>query len=284
MRKTVISTLAGLIARVRINDVNRIVYCKRIYFRKSRYWFSPFVVWGANLVLAVLGIRARFLSLNRWTHCERDVYRFFYNEDVFIGPDDSVYVPARPGICLADFLQDPLRTDGEKDAAVGAAAAALLRLHMNVLPHVGRTDVLSHGDATALNVIYDPAVDSAQWIDFETAHAERISLIDRHADDLQTFILSILTRSDPGVLSGRLAAIFRNYTEGEIWFTVLNTLEQENWNMIFHMARTRVGWQQYKDVKGQLLTAIPRLLAENSEGHEHWVRQEREETDEREYF
>lgn len=284
MRKTIISILSGLIARVRINDVNRTVYCKRIYFRKSRYWFSPFVVRGANLALAVLGIRARFLPLGRWTHRERDVYRFFYNEDVFIGPDDSVYVPARPGICLAEFLQDPLRSAREKETAVGAAAAALLRLHMNVLPHVGRTDVLSHGDATALNVIYDPAVVSAQWIDFETAHADGVSVIDRHADDLQTFILSILTHSEDEHVEERLAAIFRHYTEGEIWFTVLNTLEHEGWNMIFHMARTRVGWQEYRAVKDRLVTAIPQLLAVNAEGHEYWVREEKGGLDERKYL
>lgn len=260
MRRTVISTLSGLIARVRINDVNRTVHCKRIYFRKTRYWYSPFVVWGANLVLAVLGIRARFLSLNRWTHRERDVYRFLYNEDVFIGPDDSVYVPARAGTCLAEYLKDADISDGQKQRAVGAAAAALQRLHMNCLPHVGRTDVLSHGDATALNVIYDPEVNSAQWIDFETAHADRVDLIDRHADDLQTFILSVLSHSRPAETEARLAVIYRHYTEREIWFCVGNTLERENRNMIFHMARARVGWDQYKAVKEQLIAAIPALL------------------------
>ncbi len=260
MRSTTFSFLAGLIARVRINDVDRTVYCKRIYYRKSRYWYSPFVVGGANLVLWVLGIRARFLPLNRWTHRERDVYRYLYNEDVFIGADDRVYVPVRPGICLAEYLRDPQVNGQEKRAAVAAAAAALQRFHMNVLPHIGRTDVLSHGDATVLNVIYDPDLHNAHWIDFETAHADSVSLTDRHADDLQTFILSVLAASPPEEFSDRLRQIYAHYTETEIWFTVLATLERENWNMIFHMARARVGWADYHGARLRLLEEIPELL------------------------
>ncbi|MBZ0165309.1 MAG: hypothetical protein K8I00_00780 [Candidatus Omnitrophica bacterium] len=259
MRVMLISSLARLIAAVRINGVQPTVHCKRIYYRKRRYWYSPFVVWGANVVLRALGIKARFLPLSRWTHRERDVYRFLYEEDVFIGPDDSVYAPARSGVCLVEYITNSKRSNAEKRAAVSAAAAALWRLHMNVLPHVGRTDMLSHGDATVLNVIYDPVVDSAQWIDFETMHAPYVNALDRQADDLHTFLFSVLSHTAEEEFVSRLEGIRQNYTDDETWLAIVAALERERWTMIYHMARARVDWERYQAIKGKLLEHLSRM-------------------------
>jgi hypothetical protein len=50
----------------------------------------------------------------------------------------------------------------------------------------------SHGDATSGNVIYDPATNRAQLIDFETMHEKSLAAPHRHADDLFVFLLDVV--------------------------------------------------------------------------------------------
>lgn len=65
------------------------------------------------------------------------------------------------------------------------------------VPTAGGEELFSHGDATAKNVLHDPASGRFSFFDFETIHPPSFSLLERRADDIATLAGSLALALGP---------------------------------------------------------------------------------------
>ena len=150
-------------------------------------WLVP----AGNLVLRWTGAGVSFLEDGPWRAWEPAVYRAMGVAGATTDERGRVIVSEFRGSPLAELLADGSLDDAWKRRATVAAARELGRAHrLHVRWPSGATRAFSHGDATARNVIVDPAADAARWIDFETLHDGESSEVDRHADDLRALLVS----------------------------------------------------------------------------------------------
>lgn len=131
-----------------------------------------------NAVLDSLGEPVRIVSGEAWLARENAAWRGLAR---FEG--DCLVVPRVPGESLTERLARLANRPAEAARSFEAALVSLHALHARGL---------THGDATADNVVVSEDGESAAWIDFEQEH-----LGDTRAardDDLCTVVLSALTR------------------------------------------------------------------------------------------
>ncbi len=247
-----LSMLTRAMMRVRINHTESITYCKKPFIRKSRRWHSALMIATANGLFKLFGVRTRFLHRSAWEHRERDMYRLLYNDDVFVD-GHRVYIPERSGRTLHAILTDPACSEARQVSAITASVEALIRLHLTVLPFDERARFLSHADATTFNVICDDTTRSGQWIDFETCHDARCPSVIRHADDLKTFVFSVLSLIPPERWNIILEVIQHQYTETEVWLHVLDAIRYRRRRCILTIAQTRISLEMYRRIRHFLM-------------------------------
>lgn len=131
-----------------------------------------------NAVLAALGEPVRIVSGEAWLARENAAWQGLARME---GGD--LVVPRVPGESLTERL---VRLDGRSEEAARSFQAALVSLH--ALHARG----LTHGDATADNVVVSDDGKSAGWIDFEQEHLGDAETA--RDDDLATLVLSALTQ------------------------------------------------------------------------------------------
>lgn len=105
--------------------------------------------------------------------------------------DISLLCRRVPGVSLQNLLADGAYSLEQKFDAIGWSLKSLGELHQCVADWGdGIHQSISHGDATANNVIVDFNNWTAYWIDFDTRHRPEIPEVERRADDLRTLIYS----------------------------------------------------------------------------------------------
>src|SRR6185503_8811523 len=117
-------TLTGWLSKplaLPINAVERVTASGNSYFRKRRLWYTTPLIWAANKFGG-----ANFITLpdRKWLDFEAECYRRFYGL-VVIAKGSELWLPARPGLPLADLLtSNPSSLPNLKPVA-----AALRTLH-----------------------------------------------------------------------------------------------------------------------------------------------------------
>jgi len=147
---------------------------------KRRTEAADFLIPPGNLLLRWHPVPVHMAPVDDWARWEDRLYRRLYGQTVR-QEGETLILPRLPGTPVLDQLDDP--------RAFPAAVAALLDLHRHSF--LGRR--ISHGDATAHNVLFDGS--EARWFDFDAMHDLRTPASLRHADDLRALLFSAVGRA-----------------------------------------------------------------------------------------
>ena len=210
--------------------------------RKRRRFFAPVLIAMSNPLVRLLDIGVRVLPQSEWHEREQLIYSRLYGLAVGVDDDGTLVLPHLPGETLAAVLENPARSEVEKETAIERAVVALAECH-----RLGFT----HGDAMAENVLIDP--DAARWFDFETLHDESRPIVWRQADDVRALLMTCLVRTAPGKIAETLECILNVYADKEVT-RVLATSFNSVWRrpLLFHLAQGPVSFRCFREVGRRL--------------------------------
>jgi hypothetical protein len=162
---------------------------------KSRRRGSGFAIWMGNLYLRCLGAKSRVLDDAEWLRWEQAVdaaHGEFAVVEAHCTAGAATLVQRREnGRPLADVLADSTLDRSLRLQAFVWAVESLQQLHSRQADWGGgRQQSISHGDATAANVVVDLAASRATWIDFDTRHQPQLTALERRSDDLRALLCS----------------------------------------------------------------------------------------------
>ena len=250
--------LASLIKAVSINRVwieeNKVCKCRR-------WWARPLILVG-NPVLACRQVPVRVLFTKQWIRWERKIKRALDGQNV---PAGSVLVCNQvPGVPLADWLRESDESKKGRIEVLKVAVDALKVFHRVEIDHDdGDKILLSHGDATLNNILYDSHSGSMQWIDFDLRHWLNVPAAQRHADDLRAFLFSTARHLSEPEIPGFLAFMQQQYDDPKVWSCLQSQLSSYwfRWD-VFHQAQIQRGRSSNdsKQVDKQKLTLLESLI------------------------
>ncbi len=164
---------------------------------KSRRPGSRIAIRMGNYFLQYQKCDVEILATDKWIRWENAVQNEMKQSDS--GETAELY-KGRPqafnrrhisGSSLWDLLKKGRYSDDQKFSAVRWAFDSLGRLHRRQADWgSGIIQSVSHGDATAHNVIVNLDLQEANWIDFDIRHLPHLSDLDRRADDLRALAFS----------------------------------------------------------------------------------------------
>jgi hypothetical protein len=186
--------LALMLSMIRLHRVDFVSIDGVEFVRKRRRRFAHLIIPVGNLFLKISGSPIIVLPLTLWLEWEHAVEastrRTLVSTDPFAN-GTGLWCRHVPGTSLRQLLAASDCSSNQKSDAIRWSLASLRMLHENVAHWgYGVRQSISHGDATANNVIVDVNKRTACWIDFDTRHQPHVSEADRRADDLRALIYS----------------------------------------------------------------------------------------------
>lgn len=216
MRHGCLRVLGMLLSLIRLHRVQFTSRGGVEFVHKRRTLSAQLIIPLGNLFLKITGSPIVVLPLDRWLEWERAVEtatrRNLVSMDL-VAKGTGLLCRRIPGTSLTRVLADGDRSLEQKVDAISWSLASLRMLHTNVADwgH-GIHQSISHGDATANNVIVDINTRTACWIDFDTRHQPNVPELDRRTDDLRCLIYSaavhLPSASFPGLADILIAAQF----------------------------------------------------------------------------
>jgi hypothetical protein len=241
--------LARFLARIELHRFETLDSPMGEMVRKSRRRMGPAITF-ANLYLKVQGAGVEILPTRKWLLWESAVWAAM-NNDVKCPEEKTsdriipcirskgLVIPRLPGAPLGRIVAHKSIPFDVKLQCFGWALQSLLDLHgLTADWGDGLVQLISHGDATAENVIIDQSQGMATWIDFDTRHWKHLPAIERHADDLRALTFSTascLARSEYSMLSARIRNSYRNHDVIQCFKSRL--LVDWHWPNPFHLAQ-----------------------------------------------
>jgi hypothetical protein len=183
------STVDGLVGRLRLNTIAHGSLNGQKVVIKRRNSFGLHITPLANYFFRIVGAQVRFRpDAASWQQAEVESFKKL-NPRFMARPmgTDAVCEERLPG----DNLWDHVRHGTLTEEMLVAAALELRRSHGRISEEY--SGPWSHGDAAMRNFIFDPATGKARLIDFELHHDPEMSAAQRHADDVLSFLLDLLT-------------------------------------------------------------------------------------------
>lgn len=193
MPRTTAEQFGAWLGGIRLHEVEpRLALGGSPTIAKRRRRFVPPLIGLGNLALRLMGSGIRVLPDPEWHARERALHLALHAIELEAGPEGWLILPRWPGVVLADLARDRREPAPSRLLGLAAAVRALRALHRVDLRGLGRgaPGPLSHGDATARNVLFDFESGIARWFDFDTAHDPNQPSTWRHADDLRALIYS----------------------------------------------------------------------------------------------
>jgi hypothetical protein len=186
--------LGLMLSMVRLHRVEFVSVDGDEVVRKRRKRFAHLIIPPGNLFLKITGSPVIVLPLTPWLEWEHAVEtstrRSLLSMDPFESGTALCFRPV-PGTSLRQVLAAGDFSTKQKSDAIRWSLASLRMLHESVADWGnGVRQSISHGDATANNVIVDFNKKTACWVDFDTRHQPHISEADRRTDDLRALIYS----------------------------------------------------------------------------------------------
>jgi len=264
LRYRLVSWLGNRLAGVKINKVRRMDVNRRTYCAKRRRWFGSLLIATGNIYLKRTGAGVRALPNHQWQLRESEVYRVVHDLELMTDSSGWLLIPEFSGTVLATYLESEAHSETEKLDAIRLASLSLSSLHsIEVQSPDGQQRPLSHGDATAQNVILGTSPMKASWFDFDMTHDNLRDTHWRHADDLRALTYSVAERLRAAMFPSLSTAIVEGYcgAERDVPTPVLDALAESvsYWQtrpISFHLAQARVGYRERRFLDGALLDAI----------------------------
>ena len=181
--------------RVRVNSVRTEIRNNVQVYVKTRRFGGSFVIWCGNKFLSMAGSGIHmFVRTSEWIawelHCAQLLYPDRTATSVRSGK--ILVLPEIRGVSLRELVRSN-RLDAN---AAEAAACEIRRAHLLHCPIYNGG--WSHGDLHLGNILYDQELNQATLIDFDTRHEPELDEISRHADDLKTVLLELISISATG--------------------------------------------------------------------------------------
>ena len=209
--KRIILTALKKYSRVNYSDQKQIIYNGKPYIRKTAGVKRSIWVCLGNFYLKILNSGIQILPNNQWIENEKFLYSAAHRLEVKI-TGNKIYLPLIEKPNLGIFLLSKEKSPGQKMLAISRAVEDLYLIHQSEVHQKNFT----HGDATAENVLYDENENRSYWIDFETFHAGTISLEEKKADDLVTFLYSLVKYSDDYQWQSLVTTVLNSYPDKTI--------------------------------------------------------------------
>lgn len=238
-----------------------------IQIRKTRRRGTRGLIGLGNLYLRFHGVGVEVLADEEWLRWEQAI-RLAASampaqpEHIPVSPlvqidGRGLISPHLPGKCLHLLLADRSLPVTDALHMLGLAVQSLRRLHQIQIDWGdGHPQPLSHGDATAENVIVDSAAGEAPWIDFDTRHQPRLNVNDRHADDVRALLVSAALHLPASAFPALVSQVVNSYPVP----AVLNSLK-DRW------LRTIRNPDPYRLAQGPLpLASLEKLVEECRRG------------------
>lgn len=201
---------------------------------KRRKWYAPMIILPGNLISRMRPASVCVLPDKDWFAWEKRIHAALNRIDV-TARNAWLRIPAAPGEALQDILKSD-RALHEKQRAMAAAGRALRAMHALALSD---GVLLSHGDATIRNVVYDPERDRARWIDFDLRHNLRVAARMRHADDLRALLYSACPHAADEDYAALFRAAIEAYGDREVLSELGRRIAHRSLDRdLYHLAQT----------------------------------------------
>lgn len=255
LREAGLPALAPLMAATHLNHITLVQERGAAWVIKRRRWPAPLLILLGNRVTRRRRPVVIALQSRAWRAWEARLHPLVNGLAVTTAPRGGIRILLAPGEPLQAILASPSCTLAEKLMAFGAATRALRELHAIRLED--REVPLSHGDATARNVVYDCQTGRAAWFDFEMVHDLAAAAALRQADDLRALYFSAAPHLAPAHLP-RFAEALLQAHGGAPALAELHRLiatARLDWDL-YHLAQTLAPSSQRRAAHEALLAAL----------------------------
>ena len=205
-----IARTGSQIDRIRINEVSCRVVDGRNVWVKRRTPMSRWLVPIANGFFWLAGNPVEvFTTGAAWQDHELETFRLLNGSERNVGTleANSVYAEALPGSDLVGLLEKSELSS----SVMSRVGEAFRKMHRTWNPITG--EWFSHGDPHLGNVLFDAENDDIKWVDFETIHHPRLTVTERHADDLLVLLLDLVGRTDASLWDELSPAFLSGYAD-----------------------------------------------------------------------
>ena len=241
----ILQSLMNLASRgVGLVNINRVSFHSKEgqeFVHKGRAAAGWILIVPGNLVFWLRCVPVRVLYKREWMRWERDVKLATRNEDVTLGR--NLVCQKIPGKSLSSLLQNDMQFS-EKKELLFIATQSLKQFHETEVNVAGVGPcLLSHGDASITNVLYDSKTKLAVWFDFDLRHDLRRDAAERHADDLRSLLFSAVHLFDVESIEDWIRSQRVAYPKEEAWVALAKQISSRWFAIdVFHhsqMVRVR---------------------------------------------
>ena len=238
MKRLVDFCIGLLSARIEAVDINRVTFDQNKVI-KSRRWYGWILILIGNPVLACRRAPVRVLANHQWMRWERAVNQAVRGEAIRAGR--VLVCDQLPGTPVAQWLIESNQTMATRLELLKVALSGLQEFHrVQIQGRGARKILLSHGDATLNNVLYDSGNHLVHWIDFDLRHWLGVPAPRRHADDLRAFLFSAVRYLSEAEIPEFLSSMQRQYDHPEVWNCLKEQLASRWFRFdVFHRAQVR---------------------------------------------
>jgi hypothetical protein len=256
--------LGRVLSMIRLHRLERLSIDGVDVVRKRRRCFAHLIIPLGNAFLKFNGSFIVALPTKHWLEWERAIENSTQRNLVLESPLESIagnsnlYCRSVPGVSLRQLLSDPRCSQEQKSDAIRWSLAALHFLHqVDADWGQGIRQSISHGDATANNVIVDLNSCSACWIDFDTRHLPNVTEDDRRTDDLCSLIYSAAAHLPVSFFSQLADILIREETDTATLTRFRQRLTNEWVHLTtFQLAQAPLRWFDANIMRAALLKAL----------------------------
>ena len=192
--------------------------------------------------------RLRVLPTRQWMQWEQTLNPSTRIEKS--GGGDQLLLKMLPGQPLENVFAAARKSSTfDIEAALdqlGIAVSSLKAFHQRTVYSGSEEVLLSHGDASLANVLFDHTLQSVTWFDFDLQHDLAESAVMRHSDDLRALVFTatpwFAAEDIPRVVTSIRAAWFGNATQHQrqVWAELERVVVEGGlrWDL-FHQAQCR---------------------------------------------
>lgn len=253
-----------MLSKIHLHQVEFISIEGREVVRKRRKLFSRLIIPVGNVFLKMTANPVTALPQTQWMKWEQSIEAatrlglVLRTSPASTAKDSGLSCRRVPGMSLQQILVSCNYSLEQKHEAFRWSLASLRSLHQYAADWgEGIHQSISHGDATANNVIVDMDKGIATWIDFDTRHQPDVSEADRQTDDLRALIYSAAVNL-PEPCFPELAEILVN---GQIDDDIVKHFDRrlkKEWIClnIFQLAQAPLRWSAAVALREALLKAL----------------------------